>query len=177
MKFGKNTLLFFMVLIFATAVLAGGSIFGGHKHRAKNTDGVHSIGVHICGNLTCPDVVIREGSCEGLEHTTKQYGVCLCEDGYHVTGDKCVADETPVEPADEEPVTPDDPVIPDDPQPIDPDEQIPPCPEHASCSGDEITCETGYYLKDNECLTCPEHATACDKDGKATDCEENYTLK
>ena len=157
MKFMKNLLLLSFIIIFTTSVFAGGSIFGKHRSRTKNPDGIQSIGVHICGTLTCDKVVIRQGSCEGLEHTIMQYGVCLCEEGYHVENDRCVSDN-----------------------PTGPEKT---CPEYAICDeqGNVTGCENGYTLNNGVCEevvvpVCPEHATACDSEGKATACEDGYYL-
>ena len=77
-------------LILSTTALAGGSIFGGHKTRTSNPDGVNSIGIHICGSLNCPDVILKNGDCGTVEHATVKYGVCVCDEGYKADNDKCV---------------------------------------------------------------------------------------
>ncbi len=45
-----------ITLILSTTVLAGGSIFGGHKTRTSNPNGVTSIGAYICSDLDCSPV-------------------------------------------------------------------------------------------------------------------------
>ena len=87
----KRNLIFISLLALSTSVYAGGSLFGGHKSRTSNPNGVSSIGIHICGNLNCPDVIIKKGDCGTVEHATKKYGVCVCDDGFQVQGDKCVS--------------------------------------------------------------------------------------
>ena len=89
----KKILPLALILLVSTACLAGGSIFGGHKTRSSNPDGVSSINVHICGSLSCPEVVIHEGNCDLVPNTTMKYGVCMCEEGYHVVGRECVLKE------------------------------------------------------------------------------------
>ena len=78
----KKLALILTILLLGSQGLAGGSIFGGggggHKTRTSNPNGVESIGVHICGSLKCPDVIIRRGDCEGIAHASMKYGVCLC---------------------------------------------------------------------------------------------------
>ena len=91
LKISLVTALSMCVFLFATSVFAGGSIFGGHK--TSNPTGVNSIGVHICGNLSCPDVILKKGDCGEIENATMKYGVCVCEDGYKVSGNKCVKKE------------------------------------------------------------------------------------
>jgi hypothetical protein len=76
-------------LVTGTA-FAGGSIFGS-KSKASNPNGVFSIGVHICGSLNCPNVILKQGDCGEESHTRMQYGVCVCEEGYQVEDDHCVA--------------------------------------------------------------------------------------
>ena len=71
-----------LILLISASALAGGSIFGGHKTRSSNPDGVSSINVHICGTLSCPDVIIKKGDCGDIPHTSMQYGVCMCDEGY-----------------------------------------------------------------------------------------------
>ena len=78
------------VLLFSISVSAGSSIFWGHKSHSRNSNGVNSIGVHICGSLTCPDVIFKEGDCTNIPHASMEYGVCTCDDGYFVQGTKCV---------------------------------------------------------------------------------------
>ena len=86
-----NKIIFFIsTFLISTACLAGGSIFGGHKTRSSNPDGVSSINVHICGSLSCPEVIIHEGDCDLVPNTTMKYGVCMCEEGYHVVERECV---------------------------------------------------------------------------------------
>ena len=93
----KKLALILTACMYASATLAGGSIFGGggggSHSRTKNPDGVHSVGVHVCGSLTCPDVIIQQGSCDGIEHASMQYGVCVCDDGYKVVKNRCVSDD------------------------------------------------------------------------------------
>ena len=84
----------FCLCLLSSVALAGGSIFGGGGgSHASNPDGVRSIGIHICGNLNCPDVIIRQGNCDGIENAFMQYGVCTCMDGYKVSGNQCVLKE------------------------------------------------------------------------------------
>ena len=89
----KKALLFLGLCLLGTSVLAGGSIFGGHKTRSSNPDGVSSIGVHICDSLNCPKVILKKGDCGNIEHASKKYSVCVCDDGYKVSGNKCVLDD------------------------------------------------------------------------------------
>ena len=88
----KKLTLTLAILLLGTQALAGGSIFGGGGggHRASNPDGVKAIGVHICGSLNCPDVIIQRGDCTGIDHAHVQYGVCLCDDGYYALKGRCV---------------------------------------------------------------------------------------
>lgn len=80
--------LFICSALVSCSVLAGGSIFGHSK--TSNPEGVLSIGVHICGQLNCPEVIIKEGDCTSIEHATMKYGVCVCDEGWKVQDDKCV---------------------------------------------------------------------------------------
>ena len=86
----KNSITFIGLLMLSTVAFAGGSIFGGHKTRTSNPNGVSSIGIHICGSLNCPDVILKNGDCGTVEHATTKYGVCVCDDGYRVNGTECV---------------------------------------------------------------------------------------
>ena len=74
-------ILFTLMILISFSAFAGGSIFH-HKSRSRNANGVDSIGAYVCGSLQCHDVDIKEGSCDGIEHATMQYGVCTCDDGY-----------------------------------------------------------------------------------------------
>ncbi len=76
--------------LITTTVFAGGSIFGGGSKRKNNPEGVTSIGVKVCGSLVCPDVIIKNGDCSGIEHATQQYGVCVCDKGYLIFDGQCV---------------------------------------------------------------------------------------
>ncbi len=87
----KHILLLLIGIFVSSAVFAGGSIFG-KKHRENNPDGVYSISVFVCGALKCPKVIIREGKCG--EHSSKQYGVCLCDSGYVMKNGQCVVDSS-----------------------------------------------------------------------------------
>ena len=87
----KKVLFFLSLCLLGTSALAGGSIFWGHKSRTSNPEGVSSIGVHICGSLDCPDVILKKGDCGSVEHATTKYGVCVCDDGFYVEGDKCIS--------------------------------------------------------------------------------------
>ena len=93
----KRLALILTTCMYASTALAGGSIFGGggggSHNRTKNPNGVSSIGVHVCGSLTCPDVIIRKGDCQGINHASVQYGVCLCDDGYHALKGRCVSND------------------------------------------------------------------------------------
>ena len=82
-------LLFTLMILASFSAFAGGSIFH-HKSRSRNANGVDSIGAYVCGSLQCHDVVIKEGSCGGMEHATMQYGVCTCDEGYRDQNGKCV---------------------------------------------------------------------------------------
>ena len=91
-KMRKNYILFiaYLVLILSScSVWAGGTIFGHSK--SSNTNGVSSIGIHICGSLTCPDVIIQQGNCDNIEHATMKYGLCVCDEGYIVKDRECIS--------------------------------------------------------------------------------------
>lgn len=90
----KVFLLSLIVLLMGTTAFAGGSIFGGHKARTSNPNGVSSIGIHICGSLNCPGVILKNGDCGTVEHATTKYGVCVCDDGYEVKDGKCESTST-----------------------------------------------------------------------------------
>ena len=85
----KFVLLISTILVTSSA-FAGGSIFGGNKTRSSNPDGVSSINVHICDGLSCPDVIIKKGDCENIPNASMKYGVCTCDEGYHVEENKCI---------------------------------------------------------------------------------------
>lgn len=89
----KKLLFLLSITLVSVGAFAGGSIFGGHKARTSNPNGVSSIGIHICGNLNCPDVIIQTGDCFTVPHATVKYGVCVCDDGYVAQGEKCVSKE------------------------------------------------------------------------------------
>ena len=95
----KKILLFLGLCLLGTSAFAGGSIFGGHKTRPNNPDGVSSINVHICGSLSCPEVIIKKGDCGKIPHTHMQYGVCMCDEGYQVKDGECVdiCEASPIE--------------------------------------------------------------------------------
>ena len=88
----KKLLLILLCAIIAnTAFAFGGGGGGGGSHpTTRNADGVSSIGIKICGSLSCPDVIIKEGDCGNIEHSSQQYGVCTCDEGYMVLGGQCV---------------------------------------------------------------------------------------
>ena len=90
MKF-KHIFLFSSIFFVSVCAFAGGSIFGGHKTRTSNPNGVSSIGIHICGSLNCPSVIIKNGDCGTVKHATTKYGVCVCDDGYEAKDGKCVS--------------------------------------------------------------------------------------
>ena len=77
----KKLFLGIFILIFATAVFAGGSIFK-NKRKERNTNGVESIGMHICGSLKCPPIKIIQGSCKDKENASLHWGVCMCNEGF-----------------------------------------------------------------------------------------------
>lgn len=81
----------FTLLLMSASAFAGGSIFGGKK--TSNPQGVSSIGIYICGSLNCPDVILKQGSCDGIDHASMQYGVCVCEEGYKVAGNFCAKED------------------------------------------------------------------------------------
>ena len=85
-------ILFMLMILASFSAFAGGSIFH-HKSRSRNANGVNSIGAYVCGSLQCHDVVIKEGSCNGMEHATMQYGVCMCDEGYKLEDGKCLVFE------------------------------------------------------------------------------------
>ena len=95
----KRIISLVLILLVSTSAFAGGSIFGGHKTRPNNPDGVSSINVHICGSLSCPDVIIKKGDCGKIPHTHMQYGVCMCDEGYQVKDGECVdiCEASPIE--------------------------------------------------------------------------------
>ncbi len=81
------------ILVFcADFSYAGGSIFGGGKHKQANPYGVYSIGIHICSSLECPPIRIVEGLCTG-EHMEKRWGVCICDEGFIAKGSECVIND------------------------------------------------------------------------------------
>lgn len=81
--------LFLGISLISLSAYAGGSIFGGHKHKTSNLNGVYSIGLHICSSLECPPVRIVTGKCDG-DHMSKHWGVCVCDEGYEAKGNICV---------------------------------------------------------------------------------------
>ena len=81
-------LLFVGTMALTTPTLAGGSIFGGGKHKTSNLAGVYAINVHICNSQECPPVRIIPGQCDG-EHMTKHWGVCVCDEGYVAKNGSC----------------------------------------------------------------------------------------
>ena len=76
-------------MMIAGSAFAGGSIFG-HRKTVRNVNGVSSVVVVICRGLSCPEVVVKEGNCDEIEHATQQYGVCICDDGYKVKNGECI---------------------------------------------------------------------------------------
>ncbi|MBE6446195.1 MAG: hypothetical protein E7021_02165 [Alphaproteobacteria bacterium] len=87
----KKLFLGIFILIFATAVFAGGSIFK-NKRKERNTNGVESIGMHICGSLKCPPIKIIQGSCKDKENASLHWGVCMCNEGFVSQNNQCVVD-------------------------------------------------------------------------------------
>ena len=85
----RKVLLFLSLFMLGTSVLAGGSIFGHHKSRVSNPNGVSSIGIHICGSLNCPAVILKNGDCGTVKNATTKYGVCVCDDGYYGKEGSC----------------------------------------------------------------------------------------
>ena len=156
--------IFTISLLLTSSVLAGSSIWG-HRHKTSNPNGIHSIGIYICGSLSCPKVVIKNGPCDGIENASMQYGVCLCNDGYQVQDGICV-EESYVCTSELVQITncdgslteccPDDGNVCEDPE-CD-------CPANCICDLDgTITAKGGYYLLDDICVICPE-APACPLD-------------
>ncbi len=142
----KTTLLLLSTVLLTTTAWAGGSIFGGHKHKTANPYGVYSIGVHICSDLECPPIRIVQGNCTG-ENMSKHWGVCVCEAGYMPNGEQC------------------------DPCPLgqvsDGLKGCTPCPEgsYVAQAGDtECTPCPG------------EHAATCDDGGLTTSCTDGYVF-
>ena len=84
----KTALLLLGTILISGTTYAGGSIFGGGKHKTANPYGVNSINVHVCSSLECPPVRIVEGKCDGA-HMSMRWGVCLCDEGYVANGDVC----------------------------------------------------------------------------------------
>ncbi len=136
----KMALTLLTTTLIASTAIAGSSIFG-HKHKTVNTNGVYSIGVHICGNLECPPVRIVEGKCD-KEHMSKHWGVCVCEKGYVAKGNTCEVCE--------------------DGTYSDGITGCQACPDKhaATCDSSGVTqsCQTGYYLNGNTCdlISCDE---------------------
>ena len=153
----KKVALLLCTVLMVGSAYAGGSLFK-HKSKTANTNGVYSIGVHICGSLECSPIRIVQGQCTG-EHMTQQWGVCVCDKGYVAQGSGCKT-------------------CPDG-QYSDGIHECQSCPEgsyvkpgetschdcpdsHAlSCdsSGKTTACEEGYYIKDGECIEegkCPD---------------------
>ena len=87
----KKLFLGIFILIFATDVFAGGSIFKS-KRKEHNTNGVESIGMHICGSLKCPPIKIIQGSCKDKENASLHWGVCMCNEGFVSQNNQCVVD-------------------------------------------------------------------------------------
>ena len=88
----KMALILLTTTLIASSAMAGSSLFGGHKAKTVNTNGVHSIGIHICSSLECPPVRIVEGKCD-KEHMSQHWGVCVCDDGYKAVEDRCILDD------------------------------------------------------------------------------------
>lgn len=166
--------LFMGISLISLSVYAGGHIFGGHKTKTANVNGVYAIGVHICSSLECPKVRITQGNCTG-DNMSKHWGVCVCDKGYVASGDYC------------------------DPCPpgyvSDGISDCKPCPsgtyrasENAtsctacpdilatSCAdltGASTACQDGSFLKDEKCHSCPEYF-ACHKDCETIQEVMNY---
>jgi len=152
----KIGLILLGVLITSTA-FAGGSIFGGHKHKTVNTNGVYAIGVHICSSLECPPIRIVEGKCDG-ENMSKHWGVCVCEAGYMPKDGSCEA-------------------CPEG-QYSDGINACQDCPQGQYIAHDGDTqcsdCPSEHYCKDGQAFECPDHAICSDT---GFECEEEYVLK
>ncbi len=52
------------------------------------------------------------------------------------------------------------------------------CPENATCSGGNVTCNSGYELKNGGCvkITCSANCTACSSSTVCTTCAAGYSL-
>ena len=85
----KKIVLILLCTLIAGNALAFGGVFGRSK-VVRNVNGVSSVVVTICRGLLCPEVIIKEGNCDEIEHATQQYGVCICDEGYKVKEGKCV---------------------------------------------------------------------------------------
>ena len=151
--------------------MAGGSIFGGHKTRSSNPDGVSSIGIHICDSLNCPKVILKKGDCGTVEHASKKYGVCICDDGYEANEMKCVKKGKCSDGS--------DPIIKTYQSgdccsitntvkycPGDPD--LPSCTCEASCNDDKSTCtgSYGHTIYKFIHICCTSGNAQCSKFGK-----------
>ena len=50
------------------------------------------------------------------------------------------------------------------------------CPENAACSDGNVTCNSGYVLKDGACVKCPANCSACSSSTACTACNAGYSL-
>lgn len=52
------------------------------------------------------------------------------------------------------------------------------CPENATCSGKNVTCNSGYGLQNGMCvkITCPANCSACSSATTCTTCAAGYSL-
>ena len=52
------------------------------------------------------------------------------------------------------------------------------CPENATCSGGNVTCNSGYELKNGVCvkIACSANCTACSSSTVCTTCAAGYSL-
>ena len=89
-------------------------------------------------------------NCADYEGEKNTDGWCSkCEDGYTLTADKKTCEKGTV------------------------------CPENATCSGGNVTCNSGYELKNGVCvkkITCPANCTACSSSTVCTTCAAGYSL-
>ena len=146
-----------LCVLIASTAFAGGSIFGGHKHKTVNTNGVYAIGVHICSSLECPPIRIVEGKCDG-ENMSKHWGVCVCEAGYMPKDGSCEA-------------------CPEG-QYSDGINACQDCPQGQYIAHDGDTqcsdCPSEHYCKGGQAIECPDHAICSDT---GFECDEEYVLK
>ena len=184
----KRIILLGTTLLLSTAVLAGGSIFGGHS-KSKNYNGVKALAVELCGVDICPKFRILEGDCD-TEHTYKRYGTCLCEegyvpkegkcepcpDGYYSDGQhectKCGPGEYSIKGSTECGKCPDNQYSPGGTT------ECYECPKHAECTNKTFKCETGFHsiggsYETLKCIPdCPSDAPYWNG-AKCVECLEN----